>query len=73
MSMIDHEQLKMHLNINIISLMKLTSVQQIIQKHNVKSNERLEDSKVESVISIALNLITLYSKLYSYHDIQYQF
>ena len=71
--MIDHEQLKMHLNINIISLMKLTSVQQIIQKHNVKSNERLEDSKVESVISIALNLITLYSKLYSYHDIQYQF
>ena len=71
--MIDHEQLKMHLNIHIISLMKLTSVQQIIQKHNVKSNERLEDSKVESVISIALNLITLYSKLYSYHDIQYQF
>ena len=62
--MIDHEQLKMHLNIHIISLMKLTSAQQIIQKHNVKSNERLEDSIVESVISKALNLI--YSKLYSY-------
>ena len=63
MSMIDHEQLKMHLNIYIISLIKLTSVQQIIQKHNVKSNEILEDNKVESVISIALNLN---AKLYSY-------
>ena len=44
--------------------MKLTSVQQIIQKHNVKSNEILEDSEVESVISIALNLMN--AKLYSY-------
>lgn len=37
--------------------MKLTSAQQIIQKHNVKSNEISEGSKVESVISRELNLI----------------
>ena len=46
-------------------LIKLTLAQQIIQKHNVKSNEKSEGSKVESVISKELNLSV---KLYSYHS-----
>ena len=54
----------MHMDMYIGCLIKLTLAQQIIQKHNVKSNEKSEGSKVESVISKELNLNI---KLVSYH------